>query len=105
MRAEAGGRRVVVGIDGSPASFAALRWAVDYARMAGAGVVSRRPSPCAGGQPRHPCGGVGRQHSQGHAVAGRPNARHHRAPAAFRAMPAWPRRRRRRSGRTRSRHW
>ncbi|WP_137992007.1 universal stress protein [Streptomyces vilmorinianum] len=39
MQAEAAPRkRVVVGIDGSPASYAALRWSVDYARMAGAQV-------------------------------------------------------------------
>ncbi|MFG2836953.1 universal stress protein [Streptomyces zaomyceticus] len=38
MRAEAIGKRVVVGIDGSPASYAALRWAARYARMVGAGV-------------------------------------------------------------------
>ncbi|WP_435057953.1 universal stress protein [Streptomyces sp. bgisy060] len=39
MQAETGPhRRVVVGVDGSPASHAALRWAVDYARMAGAHV-------------------------------------------------------------------
>ncbi|GAA1006206.1 MULTISPECIES: universal stress protein [Streptomyces] len=28
-------RRVVVGVDGSPSSYAALRWAVDYARLVG----------------------------------------------------------------------
>ncbi|MFK4145352.1 universal stress protein [Streptomyces sp. NPDC004065] len=31
-------RRVVVGVDGSPSSYAALRWAADYARLIG-GVV------------------------------------------------------------------
>ncbi|MEU6238114.1 universal stress protein [Kitasatospora sp. NPDC047058] len=30
--------RIVVGVDGSPASEQALRWAVDYARMAGGSV-------------------------------------------------------------------
>ncbi|MFF9013580.1 universal stress protein [Streptomyces sp. NPDC014870] len=49
MQAEAGGKRVVVGIDGSPASYAALRWAVDYARMAGAGVEAVAAYDVAGG--------------------------------------------------------
>ncbi|MEU7033576.1 universal stress protein [Streptomyces sp. NPDC046237] len=39
MRAQSSPRkRVVVGIDGSAASHAALRWAVDYARLVGAHV-------------------------------------------------------------------
>lgn len=33
-----GGRPVVVGIDGSPESAEALRWAIDYARLAGADI-------------------------------------------------------------------
>ncbi|MFF5782994.1 universal stress protein [Streptomyces virginiae] len=32
--------RVVVGIDGSPSSHAALRWAVQYAELTGGGVVA-----------------------------------------------------------------
>jgi nucleotide-binding universal stress UspA family protein len=32
--------RLVVGVDGSPGSYAAMRWAVDQARMAGATVVA-----------------------------------------------------------------
>ncbi|MFD0277427.1 universal stress protein [Kitasatospora sp. NPDC127111] len=32
--------RIVVGVDGSPASEQALRWAVDYARMAGGSVTA-----------------------------------------------------------------
>ncbi len=34
------GRRVVVGVDGSPASEAALRWAVRFAEQTGAGVTA-----------------------------------------------------------------
>jgi nucleotide-binding universal stress UspA family protein len=34
------GRPVVVGIDGSPESAEALRWAIDYARLAGAEITA-----------------------------------------------------------------
>ncbi|SEB96417.1 universal stress protein [Streptomyces sp. TLI_105] len=38
MDTQGQGRRVVVGIDGSPASYEALRWAVRHARLTGAAV-------------------------------------------------------------------
>ena len=37
---ESSGRRVVVGVDGSPSSEAALRWAVQFAEKTGAGVTA-----------------------------------------------------------------